>query len=250
MIKAEKIGDIVLIHISSNIYAWCFIAGIALNLLFVYRQTRRYKMTSYQSIGVIAFEGIGMIVGAKLLACFQTGNYNIITAGFSSYGALIGAILMLALYCKLLKTPFSQLMCIAIIPMALTYSIGKLGCFSAGCCYGINYDGFLSVVYENSKAAPHGTELFPVQLAESVAFMIMFILFYLFYRTHEFTPKHICIYVAVLSVIKGALYYLRNESVGNPFGSHQIICITLFIISMSVYVYIISKERVKPRERI
>ena len=234
-------------HITTNLYAWCFITGIALNLLFVFLETRRYKMPALQSFGLVVFEGMGMIFGAKLLACFQTGNYNIITAGFSSYGGLIGALFMVWLYSVLFKTNLAALMCIAIMPMSLTYAVGKIGCFTAGCCYGIPYDGFMSVIYDSSKAAPKDTALFPVQLAEAVVFILLFAAFYLYYRTHEFSAKHVCIYIMALSAVKGALYYLRDESIGNPLGSHQIICIALFVISLGAFIYL---ERVKNREQL
>ncbi len=237
-------------HITQNLYSWCFIAGILLNLLFVFFETRRYKMPTLQSFGLVVFEAMGMIFGAKLLACFQTGNYNIITAGFSSYGGLIGALFMVWLYSVLLKTKLAPLMCIAIIPMSLTYAVGKIGCFTAGCCHGIPYSGVMNVIYDNSKSAPHGASLFPVQLAEAVAFLLLFAAFYLYYRTHEFSAKHVCIYIMALSAVKGALYYLRDESIGNPLGSHQIICISLFLISIAMLIYITLKKRVKNREQL
>jgi prolipoprotein diacylglyceryltransferase len=105
----------------------------------------------------------------------------------------------------------------------------------------------MSVIYDSSKAAPKDTALFPVQLAEAVVFILLFAAFYLYYRTHEFSAKHVCIYIMALSAVKGALYYLRDESIGNPLGSHQIICIALFIISLGAFIYL---ERVKNREQL
>ena len=238
-----------MIHITANLYSYCFILVIALNLLFVFFETRKYNMPSLNSFALAFFEAVGMLVGAKMLAAAQRGDFNIVKAGFSSLGALVGAVAMVGVYCAVFKTKFSDLLCISILPMALTYSVGKIGCFTAGCCYGIKYNGFLCVVYENSKSAPNSTALFPVQLAEAAAFALMFAAFYLFYRTHEFTAKHICVYVAVLSLVKGAMYYLRNESLSKPFGSHQIICVALILISIAVYIYINSKERLKKREK-
>lgn len=206
-------------------------------------------MPALNGFALVFFEATGMLVGAKLLAAAQRGDFNIIKAGFSSLGALVGAIAMVGVYSAIFKTNFQQLLCVAILPMALTYSVGKVGCFTAGCCYGIPYNGFLSVVYDNLKSAPKDTALFPVQLAEAVAFMLLFAAFYLYYRTHEFSAKHICIYVVVLSLVKGSLYYLRNESLAKPFGSHQIICAALLVISIAAYIYIVSKERVKKREQ-
>ena len=55
------------------------------------------------------------------------------------------------------------------------YAIGKIGCFLVGCCYGIKYSGIFSVVYNYSLHAPVGVSLFPIQLVESIVFLLIFI---------------------------------------------------------------------------
>ena len=63
------------------------------------------------------------------------------------------------------------------------YAVGKIGCFFAGCCYGIEYNGFLNVTYNYSAIAPKGISLFPIQLLESIVFLIIFL--YTFIKFHK-----------------------------------------------------------------
>ena len=43
------------------------------------------------------------------------------------------------------------------------YSIGKIGCLLVGCCYGIEYSGPFSIVYNYSYSDIVGVRLFPIQ---------------------------------------------------------------------------------------
>ena len=221
-----------MIIVHTNLYSLFFILGILVNLIFVYIETKKYGMQNVEIIGLLFLEAIGMIFGAKILYCIQTKTFNILSAGFSSYGALIGAIFTIWLFSLIFKKQNPQLYCITMLPMGLTYAIGKIGCFTAGCCYGVSYNGFMNVIYKKSTDAPLNVNLFPVQLLESFIFLIIFSAFYFFYKTHKFTIKNIYIYVFILSLLKGILYYLRQEATYNLFGSHQWICLVLCFLTV------------------
>ncbi|MGI6152923.1 MAG: prolipoprotein diacylglyceryl transferase family protein [Christensenellaceae bacterium] len=53
--------------------------------------------------------------------------------------------------------------------------VGRIGCFCAGCCYGIEWEHGL--MYNASSVAPHDVRLVPAQLIESACnFVILFVL--------------------------------------------------------------------------
>jgi prolipoprotein diacylglyceryltransferase len=56
--------------------------------------------------------------------------------GFVFYGGVIGAILGFFLYAKQYKLQFFPLLENAVPSIPLIHSIGRIGCFLAGCCYG------------------------------------------------------------------------------------------------------------------
>jgi len=62
--------------------------------------------------------------------------FEIWNGGFVFYGGLLGGLLGGAIYCKLRHIPFWFTCDLAIVPLSLTYAIGRLACFLNGCCYG------------------------------------------------------------------------------------------------------------------
>jgi phosphatidylglycerol---prolipoprotein diacylglyceryl transferase len=85
------------------------------------------------------------IVGARTLYIFLNrhefaGNpwdvVKIWTGGISIHGAIVAGSLYLWWYCRRHKLPFGKLADLAAPSFALGYSIGRIGCFLNGCCYG------------------------------------------------------------------------------------------------------------------
>ena len=120
---------------------------------------------------------------------------------------------------------------VSVLSFPLMYSISKIGCFLAGCCYGIPYNGIFSVTYTNGLNIP----LFPVQLAETICFMILFIILNLIQKN-----KHI-ISITLIScgILKTILDYLRYSHIGHIITHNQILSLIVVII---VIIYEIKKE--------
>lgn len=57
--------------------------------------------------------------------------------------------------------------------LALGQALGRVGCFSAGCCYGQVTGSTLGVVFPPDSLAPSGLPLWPVQLFESAALLLL-----------------------------------------------------------------------------
>ena len=60
--------------------------------------------------------------------------------------------------------------------LALVAALGRVGCFCAGCCYGVECDSPVSVVFPAaSLAAPPGVPRLPVQLFEAAVQLALFL---------------------------------------------------------------------------
>ena len=60
--------------------------------------------------------------------------------------------------------------------LALVAALGRVGCFCAGCCYGVECVSPVSVVFpETSLAAPPGVPRLPVQLFEAAVQLALFL---------------------------------------------------------------------------
>jgi len=148
--------------------------------------------------------------------------------GFTSMGGLAGVLLgtfVLGLVFKEYKTELWRAYA-TVIP--LVYSISKLGCFSVGCCHGIRYNGPLSVTYHGALPPTTEVELFPVQLAETVVFFVIFLAGV--YSNYARNSKNGILTVLIMcSVGKFGLDFLRQSHVGVVLSTNQILCIVVFL---------------------
>ena len=116
------------------------------------------------------------------------------------------------------------------------YGISKLGCFFAGCCHGIKYSGPFSISY------PHlySYTVFPVQLVESIAFLIIFIILNYIYRRKG--SNNIIYYTIIFSSFsKFILDYFRFSHKNIFLSINQIISLAFFVGGI---IYLI-KEKIK-----
>ncbi|GIX43086.1 MAG: diacylglyceryl transferase [Leptospiraceae bacterium] len=90
--------------------------------------------------------------------------------GISSFGGMLGIFFSLILFTKskYKVTSFPRIIDSVIIVGFLAMGIGRLGCFTSGCCYGVPTNNFPYVIYHKHFYAPINLKLVPVQLYESL----------------------------------------------------------------------------------
>lgn len=120
------------------------------------------------------------------------------------------------------------------------YGISKLGCHFAGCCYGIPYDG---IFYTTSKFEEVYDKLFPIQLTESIVFIIIFIVSIIIYYK-KVKINYLAVEMIMCAVAKFMLDYLRYSNIGKVITINQVICFIFLIIGTTILV----EDRCKERE--
>lgn len=166
----------IIIIIIIPFYSIAIFLALISNIIFVFINSQKYKnFNNREIIGLLIYVNVGIIFGAKILSYILSyeklgGKFNFINLGLTSYGAVIGAILFSVLFAYQFKKTLNETINLFLPSIPLMHSIGKLGCFLVGCCYGIEYNGFGKIIYKYSSEAPNNIYLFPVQLAESILF--------------------------------------------------------------------------------
>ena len=167
----------------------------------------------------------GALLGAKILYIFVTypvgvlvdmlcsGNFSFITSGgYVFYGGLFGGIIGAFIGGKLAMTKLSYVEDCIVPFIPLAHAIGRVGCFFAGCCYGIPYDGFLAVPYGKliKGHAPDET-IFPVQLLE--AFLDVVICVVLLHIAKKKLKKFdlVFIYLALYGIMRFVTEFFRGD---------------------------------------
>jgi phosphatidylglycerol:prolipoprotein diacylglycerol transferase len=205
--------------------------GILAVVIFSLIRRRRLNLAADDLIHIVLYCLIGAIVGAKLLYLITmipsiVRNFSVIMAhpeilrdlllgGYVFFGGLLGAIFMMWLYCHLYHVDFDGPAALFAGAVPLFHMIARIGCFLAGCCYGIEADW--GVVYSESIGAPNGVALIPVQLFESAANLLIFLAVLIYQRKR--LKGSLTLYLVSYSVCRFLLEFLRGDEIrGHVFG--------------------------------
>jgi phosphatidylglycerol:prolipoprotein diacylglycerol transferase len=139
--------------------------------------------------------------------------------GFVVYGGIIAGILAAMIYCKKAKLVFSRYLDCAAPSIALAQGFGRIGCLLAGCCYGIAWEGPLSITFTNSSYAPNNIALFPSQLASSVFDFMNFFVLCLLFRKNKTPGKIGAFYLLFYSIGRFGIEFFRGDLIRGSVGS-------------------------------
>ena len=186
----------------------------------------------------LGFYGLlGGIVGAKLtLFVVEWRHYlahpgDVLTS-FRSAGVLMGGVAVGAgafvFYARRHRLPVLALADAIVAPLALAQALGRLGCFSAGCCYGTPTDAWFGVTFTNPDAyaqtgVPLGVPLVPTQLLEAGGDLLIAALTTFLWRRRDGRGDGaiLAVYLVTYAILRATIEIWRGDEVrGVWFGGH------------------------------
>jgi phosphatidylglycerol---prolipoprotein diacylglyceryl transferase len=193
---------------------------------------------------------LAAIAGAKLLMFVldlpyytqhpdQIFSFATLQAGGVFYGGLIVALAVAFWYMRKTKLPPLKTADAFAPAIALGHGIGRLGCFSAGCCWGIECHRPWAVTFTNPVAnelvgVPLNRPLHPTQLYEALSEFLIFGLLYWRFRRPHANGAIIGLYLILYSTARFIVEFFRVHDQANPFGgplnASQLISIGLFLL--------------------
>ena len=216
-------------------YGIFIVLGILLGFIYIYISLLKdgYKDKNIR-LYILLYIAFSFVFGKFYTLLTDKNTTSFLTAGLSSYGGLIGVILGAFIFEQILKTN-NKIIKYSIISLPLVYGVSKLGCFMAGCCYGIPYNGLLSVKYPNGL----NIYLFPVQLVEAITFIILFLIL------NKYKNNKNIIYITIIlsTILKFSLDFLRYEHITKIITTNQIVSIIIILITIIIYLYNIFKNK-------
>lgn len=173
------------------------------------------------------------------------------------YGGLIGAVLGSALYVwKHPDLPFWRVADAAAPAIALGQSIGRLGCFSAGCCYGKPTTVLWAVTFTNEYAhqyvgVPLNVPLHPTQLYESLGTLVLFVSLWFAFKRRKFVGQVFSLYLIGYGILRFILEFYRGDPergfvFGGALSFSQLISLIVVALAVLGYFYFRRKEAVTP----
>lgn len=168
--------------------------------------------------------------------------------GFVVYGGIIGGIFGGFLFTRIHKVPFFKYFDLVVPAVALAQGLGRIGCYLAGCCYGLHADSPISIVFTNSQFAPNGIPLLPTQLISSGLNFLHCILLLLFAGRAKAPGQVSALYLICYSSGRFVLEYFRGDLIRGSVGTFSTSqFISIFIFAAGIVLFVIS-PKLKERE--
>lgn len=229
-----------MINTNVPIYGIIILISITIGIIYIFLQNKKIENDKYLNMALVLYMLLGSVFGAKYFSYLSNPSrynheFNFFRIGLSSYGAVIGMIILLIVYSMQYKKKLKDLLYFIIPSIPLMYSIGKIGCFLAGCCYGIKYNGLFSVTYHYSHNNINGISLFPVQIVETIVFFIIFLIICYLQRKNYNKLKVISISFILCGIFKFLLDYLRASHINAFISLNQYVSIIFVIIGLILF---------------
>lgn len=185
---------------------------------------------------------VGAMIGARVLFIVVNWSgpdgyganpariFQVWRGGLVFYGGFIGATLASVLYARKHRLNFRAIGDIAIPGVALGHFFGRMGCISAGCCWGkvCSENFFLGIrfpegalAYKEMLSDPahqdyllahgHTPPLHPTQLYEGMGELLLFFLLLAFHKRKRFHGQVLIAWLALYAVLRLSIETFRGD---------------------------------------
>ena len=215
-----KIGPLTI-----HTYGFMMAVGVAFGLWFIYVQARKAGLDANRIMDAAFYTIIVSLIGAKFILFISNISYyityprelfSLARSGGVFQGGLTFGVIFALWYFRRKKIPTWPTADLIAPALALGHGFGRIGCFSAGCCYGSECAAPWAVVFNNEYASEltgvhlH-TPVHPVQLYESVLNFLNFGILFLILKKKKFDGQVFSFYIINYSVIRFFTEYFRGD---------------------------------------
>ena len=231
-------------------YFFCAFSGavVAICAFIILLSSKKYNLQ--QQIKALAISILGLVICARLFGCATCiykaiGNGESVTldtiknTGIVFYGGLIGMLITynVCIRSRLITQKDYHILDVLAVTFPLFHTIARIGCFLAGCCYGIERETPLSVKYTNLENGVNVTAMrIPVQLIEAGFNFVLFIYLLILVKKDEWKTKHILYrYLLIYSTMRFFLEFIRGDT------ARGVICGISFsqVIAVGIWIFVI-----------
>jgi len=214
-----KIGSFTL-----HTYGVLLAMGFLLAVFIALKEARRVNIDPNLVMDLAFYILISALIGSRLFYVFTNWDefrdepisiFLFWRGGLVFYGGLICAFLVGFWYVKKKHLKFTPLADLVAPSIALGQAIGRLGCFSAGCCYGKPTGIPWAVTFKDSYTlAPRDIPIHPTQLYESLATFSIFLTLIIMRRRERFQGKLFWYYLLFYATARFIIEFFRGDPRG------------------------------------
>jgi len=236
-----------LLHIGkTTIYTYAFLIALGTLVAAIYTKWRAKKELGITELPNNFFYLIFIagFIGGKLFFYLEKphlyfNNPKLLldnfSGGFVFYGSFITIIPALVWYLKKNKIPILPMLDILAVTTLIVHSIGRLGCFFGGCCYGKPTNSFTGLAFPKTN----GVTVHPTQLYEITALLIIMGIILFIKKKQQFKGQLFLIYIILYAIARNILELFRGDKRGyiidNYLSHSQFIGIVLIGITLIIY---------------
>ena len=208
--------------------------GFLLALWVTVRLAKRAKLPHEPVFNLAIYCALAGLVGAKLfMVLFDWKTYlsdpgsllswSTLQAAGVYQGGFLVALITAIVYMRRNHLPVLDTSDVFSPGIALGQAIGRLGCFSAGCCWGVETHLPWAVTFRNPEAyritgVTLGIPLHPTQLYEAFADALIFAFLYRMIRKSHSPGAVLGSYLALYSTARFVIEFFRFHEQGLHFG--------------------------------
>jgi phosphatidylglycerol:prolipoprotein diacylglycerol transferase len=273
-------------NFSINTYGFLLAVAFLAGLLLMARLAARDGLDRQKVIDLGLWVLAASLIGSKALMVIaewdvtyrdnlrEIFTLDFLRSGGVYYGGFIAAVIASVIAMRYYKLPWWRTADSFAPGIILGQAIGRLGCFSAGCCWGKPTTGWYGVHFSEKghevtgvptmvrylaetqrnvwaeRLADQGgmlaqLKLHPTQLYEAGAALLILAVLLLIHRRRRFEGQVILAYAMLYSVARFIIEYWRDDPRGDLFGlsTSQFIAIILFVGALATYIYRLRKPR-------
>jgi phosphatidylglycerol:prolipoprotein diacylglycerol transferase len=251
------------IHSYGFLLALAFTTGLYVSA----RAGVREHLDSAKIYDLGLYIALSALLGAKLLMFVTEFEYysqnpseifslSTLRSGGVYYGGFILAVVVAVAYTRAKHLPVWKVCDVFSPGIALGQSIGRLGCFAAGCCYGKPTHSFFGVTFTNpysnqTVGVPLMIPLHPTQLYEAGANFVIFTILWLKLRRKSFDGQVFVLYLTLYSLVRFTVEFFRGDAdrgflFGGLLSTSQFISVILLISAATLFFILKPEVKEKP----
>ena len=213
-------------------------------LLFFYLHKNDVHSNAYLDLAIviIATVLIGVVFAILVENAYEAIKHSVNnqpqqwTWGMTFYGGLLGGVPAFLLIYKLYYLRnnddiLDKIIVIAPASITLGHAFGRIGCFLAGCCYGIATDRDHGVLFPNMDHY-----VIPTQIIESIYLFVLTAVLLMFAFKYNFSYNFV-IYAIFYGIFRFIIEFFRGDERGQLAGlsPSQYWCIIMVVGSFPLY---------------
>jgi phosphatidylglycerol:prolipoprotein diacylglycerol transferase len=204
--------------------------GFLLALWVTIRLAKRARLPAESITNLAIYCALAGLAGAKLfMILFDFNDYwsgrtplfslNTLQAAGVYQGGFLTALVTALVYMRRQHLPVLETCDVFAPGLAIGQAVGRIGCFAAGCCWGVECQRPWAVTFKNPDAytltgVPLGVPLHPAQLYETLADALIFALLYKLISKPHTAGAILGWYLALYSSVRFVIEFFRFHEQG------------------------------------